>query len=66
MPRGQFVHTVNDIHAGPIRSYAETVAAMRERGDTTITSQQIYWYEKSAFRKLKPLLEQFANEIGDN
>jgi hypothetical protein len=42
------------------------VAAMRERGDTTITSQQIYWYEKSAFRKLKPLLEQFANEIGDN
>jgi len=53
--------SANDTHAGPIRSYSEVVEIMRQRGDKTITKNQIYWYERSAFRKLRPLLEGWSD-----
>lgn len=46
-----------DHYTAPIRTYAEVVAVMRAKGDKTITVNSIYWYERSAFRKLRPLLE---------
>lgn len=45
-----------DERFAPIRTYAQVVARMREAGDETITIQHIYWYEQSAFRKLRKLL----------
>lgn len=48
---------------GPIRTYREVVAIMRKRGDSTITTSHIHWYEQSAFRKLRPLLEDIRDEV---
>jgi len=45
-----------DYTTAPIRTYAEVVAAMRAKGDATITIQHIHWYEQSAFRKLRKML----------
>lgn len=44
-------------YAGPIRTYRQVVAAMRKQGDKTITVNQIWYYEQSAFRKLRKLLK---------
>lgn len=45
-----------DYRTAPIRTYRETVDAMRARGDKTITINHIHYYEQSAFRKLRKLL----------
>ncbi|MCE5269524.1 MAG: hypothetical protein LLG00_16735 [Planctomycetaceae bacterium] len=47
----------------PVRSYKEIVAAMRAKGDKTLTVQQIDYYIKSAFRKLRPLLADLSDAI---
>jgi nicotinamidase-related amidase len=46
-----------DFRTAPIRTYREVVDAMRAKGDTTITINHIHYYEQSAFRKLRMLLD---------
>ncbi len=48
---------------GPIRSYRQTVEAMRAQGDSTITIQQIHYYEKKALRKLAVALEEYKDYL---
>jgi hypothetical protein len=48
---------------GPIRTYRETVEAMRKQGDKTITIQHIHWYEQSALKKLRKLLAGMEREV---
>lgn len=54
-----------DHYTAPIRTYAEVVAAMRAKGDMTITISMIHWYEQSAFKKLRPLLEGVYDATGN-
>ena len=51
-----------DPRTAPIRTYAQVVAAMRARGDKTITVQSVWWYERSALKKLRALLPEYAND----
>ena len=48
-----------DPRTAPIRTYAQVVAAMRVKGDKTITVQSVWWYEQSALKKLRTLLLEF-------
>lgn len=45
----------------PIRTYNQVVAAMRAKGDEKITRQHIYYYEQSAFRKLRAAMPEYED-----
>lgn len=51
-------------NCGPIRTYAQTVAIMRKRGDATITISSATWYERNAMKKLRKELADLAELIG--
>lgn len=50
-----------DSCVAPIRTYDQVVAAMRAKGDETITRQHIYYYEQSAFRKLRAAMPEYED-----
>ena len=58
-------NAATDAHTGPIRTYAEVVAAMRARGDNGITTSTVWWYEQSAFRKLRKALSDIYDDYAE-
>jgi len=59
----QINKATGDYRTAPIRTYAEVAAEMRRRGCAKMTAKQVWWYEQSAFKKLRPLLRGLAGEI---
>ena len=50
-----------DLLVAPVRTYDQVVAIMRAKGDEKITRQHIYYYEQSAFRKLRAAMPEYED-----
>jgi hypothetical protein len=52
----------SDPYRGPIRSYKQVADEMRRRGDEAMTVGHVYYYENSAFQKLRKMLAAYEEE----
>lgn len=50
-------------YLAPIRTHAEVAAEMRRRGDLTMVTKSVYYYEKRALAKLRAALSDLEEEI---